>query len=138
MGKRHYEVYSVEYVGVKPQTFYVWLRKYIKKQKLSGFLILDYIIFCKSLDSIDRFIGFMVKNGNIIYSDKYIFSDKYVELKVIADRFHSKNIDTILKYSMLSDNEKNKLRKWKGLWFLYALKISIFVEMTESYILKSM
>jgi len=85
------------------------IKKYILKQKFSGTLILDYLIFCSSLDSIDRFIGFKVCEGIIKFNEKYIFSDRYIKLKEIADRYFSLISYNVIKFSLLKESEKDKL-----------------------------
>jgi hypothetical protein len=85
------------------------IKNHILKQKFSGTLILDYLIFCSSLDSIDRFIGFKVNEGIIKFNDKYIFSDRYKKLKEISDRYFSLIPYNVIKFSFLKESEKNKL-----------------------------
>lgn len=87
------------------------IKKYLLNHSYSGFLILDYLIFCKSLDSFDRFIGFRVNNGSIDFNEKFILSDRYVFIKNIANEHFARNEEQVLKYSILKDSEKKKLLK---------------------------
>lgn len=85
------------------------IENYILKKKFSGTLILDYLIFCSSLDSTDRFIVFKVYEGVIKYEDKHYFNNRLSKFKEIANRYYSTAPYDLLKFSLLKKSEKSKL-----------------------------
>ena len=92
------------------------IKNHIKDSAFTGAVIFDYLLFCSSIESIERFIGFMVSDGYINFDQPYIFSDRFSKYKEVANNYFSKANEEILKYSMLNNEEKIKIIKYKK-WF---------------------
>ena len=123
MNKYNIIVEKEDYILIALNTIYDFtdviteIETKLKQLNFSGYLIFDYLLYCVSHDSIDRFCGYKVNQGKIIKNERLVFVESLFSLKEKGDE-HFKNINKqVIDNSQLSEESK----KW-FFWDLQSIK----------------